>query len=83
MRTSFLLSILKFVQLIFIKVNYFQRILCGAGAILLESPSYSGKPSDLYDIKSPDWALTLNLGHEKVSSASTSQLGWYERGSRK
>lgn len=25
----------------------------------------SGKPADLYDVTSPDWLPTLNLGHDK------------------
>ena len=32
----------------------------------------SGQPADLFDELNPDWLPTLNLGHSKVKSSSTS-----------
>ena len=32
-------------------------------------PFVTGRPSDLYDRNSPDWAPTVNLGHEEVNKS--------------
>ena len=35
---------------------------------------FLGKPSKLYNVKDPDWAPTLKLGHNKVKSPSNDDV---------
>ena len=47
----------------------------------------SGKPAGLYDVTSPDWLPTLNLGHSKHAvtcpSSSSSSTARYDRAQRR
>jgi len=33
--------------------------------------SLPGKPASLYDVENPDWAPTVNMGHNKIKVSQT------------